>query len=58
MSLSRISTTRRLIAAAGAGPDLVRLSIGIEDPADIIADIKQLNAEVDQGLADLEAMLR
>jgi len=27
--------------AAGAGPDVVRLSIGIEDPADIIADLDQ-----------------
>ena len=27
--------------AAGAGPDLVRLSIGIEDAQDIIADLDQ-----------------
>ncbi|SMO61745.1 O-acetylhomoserine aminocarboxypropyltransferase/cysteine synthase family protein [Paracoccus laeviglucosivorans] len=27
--------------AAGAGPDVVRLSIGIEDPADLIADLDQ-----------------
>lgn len=27
--------------AAGAGPDVVRVSIGIEDPADIIADLDQ-----------------
>jgi O-acetylhomoserine (thiol)-lyase len=27
--------------AAGAGPDVVRLSIGIEDPQDIIADLEQ-----------------
>jgi O-acetylhomoserine (thiol)-lyase len=26
---------------AGAGPDVVRLSIGIEDVADIIADLEQ-----------------
>ena len=26
---------------AGAGPDVVRLSIGLEDPADIIADLEQ-----------------
>jgi O-acetylhomoserine (thiol)-lyase len=26
--------------AAGAGPDVVRLSIGIEDKADIIADLE------------------
>jgi O-acetylhomoserine (thiol)-lyase len=40
------STTHRQLAdaqkiAAGAGPDVVRLSIGIEDVADIIADIEQ-----------------
>lgn len=28
------------------------------DPADIIADIKQLNAEIDRELAELEEMLR
>ena len=27
--------------AAGAGPDVVRLSIGLEDAADIIADLRQ-----------------
>ncbi len=40
------STTHRQLtpaqqSAAGAAPDLVRLSIGIEDPADIIADLEQ-----------------
>ncbi len=40
------STTHRQLAddqleAAGAGKDVVRLSIGIEDPADIIADLDQ-----------------
>jgi O-acetylhomoserine (thiol)-lyase len=43
------STTHRQLTdeqrkAAGAGPDVVRLSIGLEDAADIIADL-------DQGLA-------
>ncbi len=32
--------------AAGAGPDVVRLSIGIEDVADIIADLEQSLAAV------------
>jgi O-acetylhomoserine (thiol)-lyase len=27
--------------AAGAAPDVVRLSIGIEDPKDLIADLDQ-----------------
>jgi O-acetylhomoserine (thiol)-lyase len=27
--------------AAGAGPDVVRLSIGLEDTADLIADLDQ-----------------
>jgi O-acetylhomoserine (thiol)-lyase len=40
------STTHRQVpddkkVAAGAGPDVVRLSIGIEDVADIIADLDQ-----------------
>jgi len=40
------STTHRQLSdaqkqAAGAGPDVIRLSIGIENVADIIADIKQ-----------------
>ena len=32
--------------AAGAGPDVVRLSIGIEDVADIVADLEQSLAAV------------
>jgi len=44
------STTHRQLSeeqqvAAGAGPDVVRLSIGIEDAADIIADIEQALAK-------------
>ena len=40
------STTHRQLtdeqrAAAGAGPEVVRLSVGIEDEADIIADLSQ-----------------
>ncbi|MEO0637313.1 MAG: O-acetylhomoserine aminocarboxypropyltransferase [Pseudomonadota bacterium] len=40
------STTHRQLAddqkaSAGAGPDVVRISVGIEDPDDIIADLKQ-----------------
>lgn len=40
------STTHRQLTdeqrvAAGAGPDVVRLSVGIEDAADILADIEQ-----------------
>jgi O-acetylhomoserine (thiol)-lyase len=40
------STTHRQLSdeqktAAGAGPDVIRLSIGIEDVADIIADLEQ-----------------
>jgi O-acetylhomoserine (thiol)-lyase len=40
------STTHRQLtdeqrAAAGAGPEVVRLSVGIEDEADIIADLAQ-----------------
>ena len=44
------STTHRqlegeALVAAGAGPDVVRLSIGIEDAADIIADLDQALAK-------------
>ncbi len=44
------STTHRQLTeeqqvAAGAGPDVVRLSIGIEDVADIIADLEQALAK-------------
>jgi len=45
------STTHRQLSeeqqvAAGAGPDVVRLSIGIEDQADIIADLEQSLAKI------------
>lgn len=45
------STTHRQLSdeqkvAAGAGPDTVRLSVGIEDVADIIGDLEQALAKV------------
>jgi OAH/OAS sulfhydrylase len=45
------STTHRQLTdeqriAAGAGPDVVRLSIGLEDKADIIGDLEQALAQV------------
>lgn len=45
------STTHRQLtaeqqAAAGAGPDVVRLSVGLEDVADLIADLDQALAKV------------
>ena len=45
------STTHRQLSdeqkvAAGAGPDVIRLSIGIEDVDDIIADLEQALAKV------------
>ncbi|HEU5017619.1 MAG TPA: O-acetylhomoserine aminocarboxypropyltransferase [Pseudolabrys sp.] len=45
------STTHRQLSdaqktEAGAGPDVVRLSIGIEDKEDIIADLDQAMAEI------------
>ncbi|MCB1450486.1 MAG: O-acetylhomoserine aminocarboxypropyltransferase [Nitratireductor sp.] len=45
------STTHRQLSdqqktAAGAGPDVVRLSIGIEDAVDIIADLEQALSRV------------
>jgi len=41
---SQLSLEQRI--AAGAGPDVVRLSVGIEDTADIIADLDQALAKV------------
>jgi O-acetylhomoserine (thiol)-lyase len=35
--------------AAGVSPDFIRLSVGIEDVADIVADIEQALAKVHQG---------
>lgn len=45
------STTHRQLTdeqriAAGAGPDVVRLSVGIEDVKDIIADLEQSLAKI------------
>jgi len=45
------STTHRQVAdedkaAVGAGPDVVRLSVGIEDAADLIADLEQGLAKI------------
>jgi O-acetylhomoserine (thiol)-lyase len=45
------STTHRQLTpeqlvAAGAGPEVVRLSIGLESVADIIADLEQALANV------------
>ncbi|MEM9738932.1 MAG: O-acetylhomoserine aminocarboxypropyltransferase [Pseudomonadota bacterium] len=41
---SQLSDEQKI--AAGAGPDVVRLSVGIEDPSDIIADLEQALAGV------------
>ncbi len=41
---SQLTVEQRI--AAGAGPDVVRLSVGIEDVADIIADLEQALAKV------------
>lgn len=45
------STTHRQLTdeqktAAGAGPDVVRLSVGLEEPEDIIADLEQALAAI------------
>ena len=41
---SQVATEQKV--AAGAGPDVVRLSVGIEDIADIIADLDQALAKI------------
>ncbi len=33
--------TAEQLATAGVGEDMVRLSVGIEDPDDIVADLRQ-----------------
>jgi O-acetylhomoserine (thiol)-lyase len=53
------STTHRQLppeaqAAAGAGPDVVRLSIGLEDVDDIIADLEQALKRAGEGRAAAE----
>ena len=42
----QLSDTQRM--AAGAGPDVVRLSIGIENVDDIIGDLEQALAKADK----------
>ena len=46
------STTHRQLSdeqkiAAGAGPDVVRLSVGIENVEDVIADLEQVFAKLE-----------
>jgi O-acetylhomoserine (thiol)-lyase len=38
--------TDKQLREAGIPPDLIRLSIGLEDPQDLIADLKQALAKV------------
>ena len=38
--------TDKQLKQAGIPPDLIRLSIGLEDPDDLIADLKQALAKV------------
>ena len=40
-STTHSQLTEEQLAAAGAGPETIRVSIGIEDPEDIIADLDQ-----------------
>lgn len=45
-STTHAQLTEEQQIAAGAGPDVVRLSIGIEDPEDIIGDLEQSLARI------------
>ena len=38
--------TDRQLKDAGIPPDLIRLSVGLEDPDDLIADLKQALAKM------------
>ena len=40
--------TEEELAAAGVAPEMVRLSLGIEHPDDLIADLEQALAQIDQ----------
>jgi O-acetylhomoserine (thiol)-lyase len=38
--------TDEQLKAAGIPPDLIRFSVGLEDPEDLIADLKQALAKI------------
>jgi O-acetylhomoserine (thiol)-lyase len=40
-STTHSQLTEEQLIAAGAGPEVIRVSIGIEDPEDLIADLDQ-----------------
>jgi len=48
-STTHSQLTEEQLMSAGAGPDVVRLSVGIEDVSDIIADLEQALEKVDRG---------
>ena len=45
-STSHRQLTAEQLAAAGVSPTLIRLSVGLEDVSDIIADLEQALAQV------------
>merc|ERR1719440_113773 len=55
MMHSQLSEAQQL--AAGASPDVIRLSIGLEDPADIKADLMQAFACIPAILSDRSALV-
>ncbi|RPG33987.1 MAG: bifunctional O-acetylhomoserine aminocarboxypropyltransferase/cysteine synthase, partial [Gammaproteobacteria bacterium TMED92] len=42
----------RALRAAGIGPGLVRLSIGLEDPKDLLSDLKSALRGVEKALGN------
>ena len=40
-STTHSQLTEEQLVAAGAGPEVIRVSIGLEDPEDLIADLDQ-----------------
>ncbi len=43
-STTHSQLTEEQLIAAGAGPEVIRVSIGLEDPEDLIADLDQAMA--------------
>ena len=55
-SMTHASMDAQAQKTAGIGPTLIRISVGIEDPRDLLADLAQAFAAVQQAIArDLPA---
>ncbi len=48
-STTHLQVGAAALAAAGVGEDMIRLSVGLEDPADIIADLDRALQRAQKG---------